>query len=479
MKRIIVLLLTLSLCMAVSAGIGETVQSVGITGLGDIQNGLVMVFSGQGIGYADFQGNIVIEPTYSMQDENSLNILSDGAYQYDGNHVMVSNGMKKFIIDTQGKHTDFPTSFESWGFLHDGIVWLRKTEDSFSGGKRDVVGYFKANGELLIDFEESLYGSNWYGGTDYDNGMLIFDDDKALGNGYDKRDYGYNAQGERFQLYIENIDQASAALGLSADIIRSAKCVSQWVKKGQESGETATPCAVKLYDQGSDDYLGTIGAYIDQNGSVYCNPFQDDLAAPNILHNNIAYYGDDRWTDSPFDDVTPESFVAQYIDSHFNILFSLRDNAELWNAFTLDGVNSGTYRSGLFSDGIVVASIKRWYSDGSEENYYFTLDMNGRFVMQPRSDINWGYLAYSDQFYRVYYHSGLCPAMDNASQKWGYLSSDGNWAITPQFSEASNFSDGYAVVKQEYPPDTNHAMTWSLQHLIDAQGRIAFSTSER
>jgi len=44
----------------------------------------------------------------------------------------------------------------------------------------------------------------------------------------------------------------------------------------------------------------------------------------------------------------------------------------------------------------------------------------------------------------------LAPALDAQSNKWGYIKSDGSWAIEPQFNFAGTFSDGLAPVIDSY-----------------------------
>lgn len=140
------------------------------------------------------------------------------------------------------------------------------------------------------------------------------------------------------------------------------------------------------------------------------------------------------------------------------------------------GPDSGKYNSGYFSEDLVVGRIRRWYSNGSEENYCYTLNTAGEFVMEPRADISWGDIAYAHNEFDVCYNSGLCPAQALQNGLWGYLDTVGNWVIDPIYSEASNFSGGFAVVKQVYPKDEQHFRNWSREHLIDNTGRIVFST---
>lgn len=69
---------------------------------------------------------------------------------------------------------------------------------------------------------------------------------------------------------------------------------------------------------------------------------------------------------------------------------------------------------------------------------------------------------------------GMIAAGDNKTEKMGYLSATtGEWAIKPQFENAHEFSEGFAVVER-----SNEDKTGSESAMIDKTGKIIFPFSK-
>lgn len=98
--------------------------------------------------------------------------------------------------------------------------------------------------------------------------------------------------------------------------------------------------------------------------------------------------------------------------------------------------------------------------------YYAIVDGTGNVLLNPQREIEFIELQINGSMYRDMYifYKGLCPARDAASGKWGYIDTQGNWKIQPQYTSVTTFSsDGYATVN-----DTT---------VIDTDGNIVLSPS--
>lgn len=62
------------------------------------------------------------------------------------------------------------------------------------------------------------------------------------------------------------------------------------------------------------------------------------------------------------------------------------------------------------------------------------------------------------------YSEGLCPWQDETSGRWGYVDSEGQWVLPPQWAGAGSFSRGRAIVQ-----------TGNDHGVIDAAGKLLFS----
>lgn len=434
MKKTCALFLFIILVLTLSVSVGKTLEDYSDVDLQEIQNSLVLFWADGHLGYADLAGNVVIDPVYSLEDRDSRNVLLDGAYSFDGNHVMVSDGYERFVIDTSGNRVQFPVNYEKIGMLKDGVVWLSTSESSFTSGLSKKVGYYSADGREIIPPSNDLPT-----GVDYYNGMLLHANTGSLLK-FSGRSTVWDTQGNRHELFVANASDVAQALGVSEDTILNADVCIDTISKGQHTGERYTPCMIKLKKAGTDKTIATLGAYVAANGEVYCDPF-DDYTDPHLLHNDVAYYGKHSWYKNERKD-----FWGVFLDHRFNVLFSLKDNPDLWAALQYDQASRCTFTCGSFNDGIVVAQMERGYTNGSKEVYCFALNKEGAFVFEPRNDIRWGSLQSQNDAYSVWFSSGLCPAQDVRSGKWGYISSDGQWKIKPIFEQVSNFTDDCAIV---------------------------------
>lgn len=98
--------------------------------------------------------------------------------------------------------------------------------------------------------------------------------------------------------------------------------------------------------------------------------------------------------------------------------------------------------------------------------YYAVVDGQGNVLMKPQKNI--AFPSYSELRFvppDYVFYNGLCPAQDAASGKWGYIDTQGNWMIQPQYTSVTAFSsDGYATVNDTI--------------VIDSDGKVVLSPAK-
>ena len=148
-------------------------------------------------------------------------------------------------------------------------------------------------------------------------------------------------------------------------------------------------------------------------------------------------------------------------DKNVLCLLDISTGEEIFSA-TLEGLEDETLNSVLdsvyYGDGRITLNVPMYkYNNNvvTETHSLRCWDINGREISLPDDvDVIYGFA------------EGLCPARrtGGTGYAWGYLGLDGQWAISPQFTDARAFEDGVALLG-------SHAHT-----LIDHQGNILYET---
>lgn len=456
-KLFAVCLILLKCCAVASA---EPVDLRYVTWLDEIQNGLVRFVTDDAVGYMDFTGKTVIEPIYALKECDDSGWLQNFQTYNNGKTILVSDGNERFYVDDNGNRIQYHFQYTSIGNAHNDIFWAKNKTSSFSGGDESTLGYYRTDGTVVIDPTVEMFEhcQNQYWGLprDFSNGILSFDD----------ADYVYNTKGERVVLHVANSEVAAQALGCTHDMLGSANVkILGNIQVGQNfpnNNENEAFCKSQVLVED----VGITDAMIGQDGDVYCGTVDNDDYILTHMSDGIAYYGTKEWYGDP------KEFSGQFVNGRFETVFSLQENQELWTALMMDKAKSVVFYCSGFSDGVVMCRMKRWYLNGREENYVFTLNESGAFVMTPRSDISFGNDAMTEKGFWPKYNSELCPAIEDASEKWGYIDMKGNWAIEPRYESASNYSDGYAIVTEKIKTDFQKT---TVHHLIDSMGNIIVS----
>jgi len=135
--------------------------------------------------------------------------------------------------------------------------------------------------------------------------------------------------------------------------------------------------------------------------------------------------------------------------------------------------------AGVFSEGLaaVIEEVMKSYED--EEEYYIFkcgyIDKTGKYVIEPKYRGGCG--TFSNGRARVALDRND-PEYKAGQGAMGFMDKSGNWAIKPQFFEATEFKDGYALVRDEpWPNDWNEVERKSL-HLIDTDGKSALALKD-
>lgn len=143
-------------------------------------------------------------------------------------------------------------------------------------------------------------------------------------------------------------------------------------------------------------------------------------------------------------------------DDRFLVLLDISTGEEIFST-DLDGLSENTIRDNIlnyvhYGDGRIVLNT---YLYGYNTPYLRCWEVNGNEIFFP-DDVD-GIYSFSE---------GLCPARRTGGEgyAWGYLGLDGQWAIPPQFTDATSFDGGVALLG-------THAHT-----LIDREGNILYET---
>jgi hypothetical protein len=100
-------------------------------------------------------------------------------------------------------------------------------------------------------------------------------------------------------------------------------------------------------------------------------------------------------------------------------------------------IDKGFHRGWDFSDGLAVAMRKG-------EDKWGYIDSTGNFAISPRFDS-------SPKGYVYPFSDGL--AMIDVDHKFGYIDHEGNFVIKPRYVYAEDFSEGLAVVSDHWNND--------------------------
>ena len=74
------------------------------------------------------------------------------------------------------------------------------------------------------------------------------------------------------------------------------------------------------------------------------------------------------------------------------------------------------------------------------------------------------------------YHEGLCAVIDDATGLCGYIDVNGNWAVPPLYKEVESFTNGTAWVSQERPaPFGEYGRVINERKLISKTGEVLFT----
>lgn len=103
-------------------------------------------------------------------------------------------------------------------------------------------------------------------------------------------------------------------------------------------------------------------------------------------------------------------------------------------------------------------------ADGGDQRWYL-LSADGRVEKTLPDLLEYaGGQAYNGGWYS--YNEGLCPRQDETSGLWGYVDSECQWVLPPQWTRAGSFSHGQAIV-----------WTGDEHGVIDAAGKLLFSVA--
>ncbi|MBE6564225.1 MAG: WG repeat-containing protein [Ruminococcaceae bacterium] len=372
-------------------------------------------------GYMDVKGNMVIKPIYSSAPE----ILDGMAFVeiYEG-----VNQSRTDIIDAKG-NSMLPvigdlSKAESYGEITNGILWVKTVEKTIAGNTYTVT-YYNKDGKMF-SFENTEIAQVYYNS-----------DENSYSNFY----------GERTLLTIDGITR----------IIDRKGQVYQFEAIGFE----------KYYSRKTLLDIGVTEFYDDYLNYWYPEYVEVDL--------HIQSEDGDTDTKTAYGKIDWENKTIACVDYDEYIEYS--ESAEKldknWYSYAFDellGVDVEVTDIAIsYEDNIYISAIVR-NTDG-ECFSILVKEVRDPFsrsiILQPTQDVQ--ITSYTPQKYYwekpgdvIYqYRNGLCLAKDTKSGLFGYLNTDGKWAIEPQYQKAGEFSEGYAIINRTTVIDTTGKVVFS------------------
>lgn len=305
----------------------------------------------------------------------------------------------------------------SYGEVNNGIIWVKTVEKTISGNISTIT-YYNENGKMF-SFENADIVRHYYNS-----------DKDSYSNFYSKNT-------------LLNIDGVSR-------IIDNAGNIYSFEAIGYEEHLRAkynfVDIGISRYDKNSE-YVEVI-IYMQRPGeNIYSEQSYGKIDWEN---KTITYVDYDEYKKSL---VTYEKMAKAYYDFAFEYMtkidvdimdFSESEvNGELYTSLCVRNKDSEyfycIYKESVFDGDSKVANEK------------FILDATQDIVL---SNYTLGHYYTNDEC--IYsFNDGLCLAKETTSGLYGYLNTDGQWAIQPQYQKASEFSEGYATVNGNTIIDTN------------------------
>lgn len=372
-------------------------------------------------GYMDIEGNLPIKPIYNSAPDKIDGIALVEVYEgVNQNRVDIidvnGNSMLPIIGDLN--------EAVSYGEVSKGAMWI-KTVDKKLQGNIYTITYYNADGKMFA-FENADV-VRYYSNSDknsYSNFFTRFPKALIKIDGIERL---INNSGEIYTF---------EAVGFEELLIPYWGDPYNFVDIGITKYSSNDYVEVVIYKQRPGEKIYSEHSYgkIDwESNTITCVDY-DEYKDALVTYEEIAesYY-----------DYTFESMTGVDID-----VIDFAESAVNNEDFTTLCLRNKDYE-------YFYCIIKRSVFD---ENSEF---VDKKIILDATQDIilsNYNprpYYNKSDDEYMYSFNDGLCLAKDVASGLYGYLNTDGQWEIQPQYQKAGEFSEGYATVNGNTIIDTN------------------------
>lgn len=432
---------------------GSLITDYDIREIGDFYNGIARFtlntsYTGAGImypnneyikgkyGYVNTRGEVIYAPGFQTAPDRFETPAFVKFQSEQGNRVA-------YLTETGFLTLEWPDNVIAYGSCSNNLFWIQTVDEQLSGNVYTMT-YYHENGRKAFSFSNATPAGYWSDNkyTFYNN-FSDFDD-----NGYAFIDVGTDSNHD---YRLVNRDGHLVELKLKTSINELQKAV-------YEDYTYATIASIDSFCVTGLSERNIVSCKI--NYTYYDTSYRKYRSHETYMkfavdYNTLTLYllqnGVERLTE--FSSV--EDYILAKYDDQLYILDQHAQNILRSNDDYPDLHGGKVVRYCVSPNGFVTVAL----ASESYALFYSIVSVSGEIVLKPTNKIymhvaNPSEKPLQELHESAIYSSGLLPAQDVATKKWGYLNEVGEWAIQPQFDSARSFSDGLACVNENAFIDT-------------------------
>jgi len=379
-------------------------------------NGIAKVKNDK-VGFIDKEGKELIKTKYE-----------------DANHFYKENDLiavkyEKWGVINKNDEVVIPFEFDVIGLINKNLFWVCKKNNVFRNGTIDIYGLYSSDGVKLLDVN---YGKLKL--LDFD---ILLISELSIRNKVNRYDLIEQEYSTSFKLYNikQNIiyDLSKNYYSIEPFVNGLAKAINprslfEWVNYIDKMGNIKIPNLENNYD--SDFYGNLIGG----------ESFYDGYAT---VSSKIQHY-----KSSSFEVTTPDgdTYVSESGGGEYRLWGIINLKGELVCSFKFKNISANRNRN-FWGD-----------LDNNGRNGY--LNKKGRWLYSEKNNIENTPINFFYKYDKVGVLSeGFLAVKYN--KKWGYVDIDGKEHIPLKYSDASEFRDGIAKVR-EFSEEKHLVREWAL-----------------
>lgn len=374
----------------------------------------------------------LLPPTDTL---SSISSFSEGLA-----HIDYLDSKDLYYIDRYGTIKTITEPYRSAGNFHDGLAWVSQKDQTGN----TVYGFINKAGQLVIS---CIY-------------------DQVL-------DFSCNRAAVKLEGVWQYINKEGKVVIHDKDIITEMSYIDIYHKEQMmDIDPPAFHDGRLLYrdKNGHYGYRDTTGQYVILARFDEAHDFACGVALVSDKLPMSTLQGDDTLT-RLYNSLPPGplEYRSRVIDPDGKVLFKLDSHTMLdmnrnfingvcsllredqhtghsgWGVMNTKGqaILSSVYRNEPMPnyDGVSYVQVDGTISTGNKDGYLITFDTTGQRIAKIPYETLYGTIRGSNQGF----HEGLLAVKIN--DNWGYITAQGKVVIPPQFDEAMNFQEGFAVVR--------------------------------